>query len=721
MVKDNIEKYIESKIPVIYLKGLEFSNVYRIISSAANNLNIDDIEEFNGALSEIKSKSGDVIKKESNIAEFLKERIEKGKNKKIITLLKDCERDIFDTEVYLLIKNSAEKHIEENDYFNVIIIMSSRIAVPTELLTYINFVEIPAPDENERRVILERYIKEKEIEITNKNINSYIFEFRGMEKFQILKLLNMIYSGTSQPKEKIILEERENMIKKSEVLELITSNNSINEVGGAENIKEWFRKKEKIFHDIKKAKEFGVEIPKGILFSGIHGCGKTLLVKGAANLFGMQIIRLDMVKFIGGESWNSELKLVEALKTVEKVAPCILWIDDIENSFRGLWISLKEEEIIMRVFSRLLAWLKDRKENVFTIATVNDLEILPVEFIKRGSFDECFFMDLPNEEERKEIFEVELRKKKKYNDRIGMYEIAKASEGMSGSEIEKAINIAIEENFIKKIEELDTRDLLKALDTISKYSENNVEKVNKIREIAKKINSIKANGIERIDSKYSENFVVVESGVVIYEDVKLEIKQDFYISKYLVSQKEYETLMGINPSYFKGERFPVEQVTWYDAVLFCNEKSQKEGFEPYYKISNIERELKNVVRADVEELGGKGYRLPTAEEWEYAARGGVKSKGYKYSGSDDIDEVAWYYGDAGSVSHEIGVKLSNEMGIYDMSGNVCEWTNSNYNKNKIFRGGSWYDSLTQCELKEWTHSEAGFWYIYVGFRIARSK
>jgi ATP-dependent 26S proteasome regulatory subunit len=719
MVKDNIEKYIESKIPVIYIKGMEFSNIYKIINSVANNLTITDIEEYNGAVSEIKKNNE--IKKNAEINEFLKDRIEKGKTQKIITILKDCEKEIFESSTYLLIKNSAEKHIEEKEFFNLILIMSSRVAVPSELLTYINFVEIPAPDEKERKKIIEEYKNEKSIIIDKKSIEKLTYELRGMEKFQILKLLNLINSDTGQSIEQIIFEERENMIKKSEVLELINSTADINEVGGAENIKEWLRKKSKIYHELDKAREFGVEIPKGILLSGIHGCGKSLLVKGTGKLFDLQVIRLDMVKFIGGESWNSELKLVEALKIVERVSPCVLWIDDIENSFRGLWISLKEEEIIMRVFSRLIGWLKERKENIFTIATVNDLEILPVEFIKRGSFDECFFMDLPDEKERKEIFELILKKKNKFNERIGMNEISQKSEGMSGSEIEKAVNNAIEESFIKETEDIDTRDILKSLSMISKYSEMNKEKVNKIIEISKRINSIKANGIEKSNTKYSEKFALVESGIIISEEIKIELLYDFYMAKYQITQKEFEMIMGFNPSYFKGDDLPVEQLSWYDAVLFCNMKSIKEGLKPFYKISDIKKEFNNIISAVVEEEGGNGYRLPTSEEWEFAARGGIKSKKYKYSGSNDIDEVAWYYGDSGSISHEVGVKLSNELGIYDMSGNVWEWTNTGYGTNRVFRGGSWYDSFTHCEINTWNDSEPGFWFIYVGFRVARNK
>lgn len=170
----------------------------------------------------------------------------------------------------------------------------------------------------------------------------------------------------------------------------------------------------------------------------------------------------------------------------------------------------------------------------------------------------------------------------------------------------------------------------------------------------------------------------------------------FYIGKYEVTQKEWLEVMGSNPSNFKGDDLPVEQVSWYDAVDYCNKRSVKEGFTPCYSGSGTSISCN---------WNANGYRLPTEAEWEFAARGGTKSKGYTYSGSNDIGSVAWYDNNSGRNTHSVGRKSPNELGIYDMSGNVWEWcwdwygtysgtsqnnpTGSTSGSCRVLRGGSW--------------------------------
>jgi len=203
---------------------------------------------------------------------------------------------------------------------------------------------------------------------------------------------------------------------------------------------------------------------------------------------------------------------------------------------------------------------------------------------------------------------------------------------------------------------------------------------------------------------------------------------DFYIGKYEVTQKEWTEIMGKNLSNWKGDNLPVEKVSWYDAVKFCNKKSDKEGLTRCYSGSGTNTKCN---------FSANGYRLPTEAEWEYSARGGNKSKGYKYSGSHNIGSVAWYNDNSGRKTHKVGTKQPNELGIYDMSGNVREWCNDWYESyssssqtnprgassgsDRVLRGGSWdsYASCCRVAFRYYSYPDRSDYLI--GFRLSRSS
>jgi hypothetical protein len=223
-----------------------------------------------------------------------------------------------------------------------------------------------------------------------------------------------------------------------------------------------------------------------------------------------------------------------------------------------------------------------------------------------------------------------------------------------------------------------------------------------------------------------ENFVFVAGGTVAGITVS-----DFYLDKYQLTQAGYQAVMGTNPSYFGGNpNHPVEQVSWFKAIEYCNRRSLQEGLTPCYSYSTYgtnpdnwpsgwNTSNANAVNVSCD-FSAIGYRLPRESEWEYASRGGLQTHGYTYSGSNDINAVAWYTSNSGSTTHSVGGKLANELGLYDMSGNVWEWCWEIYSGSyRVFRGGSWNYSANGCAVSIRFGSYATNGYNHVGFRVCR--
>jgi len=255
--------------------------------------------------------------------------------------------------------------------------------------------------------------------------------------------------------------------------------------------------------------------------------------------------------------------------------------------------------------------------------------------------------------------------------------------------------------------------------------------------------------------KVPDNFLLVKGGTFINTKSNLHGKgatiPDFYIGKYEVTQKEWIEIMESNPSKFKGDNLPVEMVSWYDAVEYCNKRSIKEGLKPYYTIDKNKQDTAN--KNDNDSIkwtvsvnaGANGYRLPTEAEWEYAAGGAQFSKSFTYSGSNNIENVAWYWRNSGDTilsgtwlwstieknhgkTKSVGIKMPNELGLYDMSGNVREWCEDWYEDwemksgfVRVWRGGGWMGADFSCESSFRGNYEANGKGPDQGFRVCRSN
>lgn len=288
----------------------------------------------------------------------------------------------------------------------------------------------------------------------------------------------------------VIYEEKNQVVRKTGVLEFVKSDLRIDDIGGLENLKNWLIRRNNTWQE--KAKKYNLPAPKGVLITGVPGCGKSLTAKAMSTIWGLPLLKLDMGKIFGGIVGSSEENMRKAIATAEAVSPSILWVDEIEKGFAGTQ-SDGDSGTSARVFGTFLTWMQDKTAPVFVIATSNDISRLPAELLRKGRFDEIFFVDLPTTREREKIFQVHL-KKRTANTEIAhnvsadgdvCTELAAASEGFSGAEIEQAVISALYDAFYAD-RGLSRTDLLRSIRDTVPLSVTQREQLTSLRAWAEK-------------------------------------------------------------------------------------------------------------------------------------------------------------------------------------------------------------------------------------------
>ncbi len=260
-----------------------------------------------------------------------------------------------------------------------------------------------------------------------------------------------------------VTAEKQQIIRKSGLLEFYASNEQLGSVGGLVVLKEWLRKRVRAFG--AEARAFGLPEPKGILLVGVQGCGKSLVAKSVANSWRLPLLRLDVGRLFQSLVGSSEENLRTAIRVAESIAPVVLWVDEIEKGFSGVGSSnVSDAGTAARVFGSFITWLQEKKAPVFVIATANDVTQLPPELVRKGRFDEIFFVDLPDASERRDIWSIHLGKRNRDPEAFDLHTLAMASDGLSGAEIEQAIIAALYDAFDQG-RPLSMGDLLEVLQT----------------------------------------------------------------------------------------------------------------------------------------------------------------------------------------------------------------------------------------------------------------
>lgn len=280
-----------------------------------------------------------------------------------------------------------------------------------------------------------------------------------------------------------ILEEKKQIIRKSGLLEYYEQTEDVHDIGGLEVLKEWLAKRRHAFS--ARAREFGLPLPKGILLIGVPGTGKSLTAKAVGRLWEMPLLRLDVGKIFAGLVGSSEENIRQVIHTAEAIAPAILWIDEIEKGFSGTGSSnMSDGGTTSRVFGSFITWLQEKRSPVFVIATANNVTQLPPELLRKGRFDEIFFCDLPAADERKQIFDIHLRKKHRDPSAFELDRLVGATGDFSGAEVEQAVVAALYDAFDAD-QDLTTDGLLAALGDIVPLAVTMREQIEGMREWAR--------------------------------------------------------------------------------------------------------------------------------------------------------------------------------------------------------------------------------------------
>lgn len=377
-----------------------------------------------------------------------------------------------------------------------IVFLSPKLAIPCEMEKEISVIDFDLPTEQEIEGLLVGLcngLSPEQITLSQEEIKKLVKASLGLTMQEAENAFCRAIVGLKGLHEgalDIIHDEKNQVVKKTGVLEFVKTDLGIDDIGGLENLKNWLIKRNNTWTE--KSKLYNLPAPKGLLITGVPGCGKSLTAKAMSAIWGLPLLKLDMGRIFGGLVGSSEENMRKAIATAEAVSPSILWVDEIEKGLSGVTKSGGDAGTSTRVFGTFLTWLQEKEKPVFVIATANDISSLPPELLRKGRFDEIFFVDLPTASERQKIFKVHIQKKIKNSpisheitvDDEVIKKLADISEGFTGSEIEQVVVSAMFEAFYQD-RGLKQEDVQKAITETVPLSQTQAEQVKAIREWAK--------------------------------------------------------------------------------------------------------------------------------------------------------------------------------------------------------------------------------------------
>ncbi len=376
--------------------------------------------------------------------------------------------------------------------YTTVLLLSPVLTIPIELEKDITVLDIPLPSFEDLFQLLKEIVAvvrqghRARVDLTREQAEQIVKAAQGLTLSEAENAFaKAVAADGVLDKDDIllVLEEKRQVIRKSGLLEFISVGQSLGTVGGLDSLKAWLKARSQAFGE--PARAYGLPAPKGLLMLGVQGCGKSLTAKSIAAEWSLPLLRLDMGRIFSGLVGSSEENLRRAIRVAESVAPAVLWVDEIEKGLSGVASSGSTDSgVTARVFGALLTWLQEKTSPVFVVATANRVEALPPELLRKGRFDEIFFIDLPAAPERQEIFRIHLAQRHRDPAAFDLEDLARRSEGFSGAEIEQAVLAGMYEAFSAGTE-LALPHVQRALAETFPLSATLGEEIGRLREWAK--------------------------------------------------------------------------------------------------------------------------------------------------------------------------------------------------------------------------------------------
>lgn len=513
---ESLDQAFKARLPLLYVETSEEVRVLAQIRAAAKKLrNPRRVWSWNSAIGLIDPDEA-VVPNTTHPVHALDHA------------LRQTENDVFafcDLHAYFgtdqrpgepaIIRKVRETALEfrHGDAARTLMVVAPVRVIPPELDKSVHLLDFPLPGRTELRGLLDTMIRENAsgsgritVSASEEHLEDLVQAALGLTMAEAENAFAraMVNDGDlGQDDVEVVLEEKQQTVRKSGLLDFVGAELDLDSVGGLNNLKRWLSRRDGSW--LPAARSFGLPSPKGVLITGVPGCGKSLTAKAVAASWQLPLLRLDVGRIFSGLVGSSEQNLRTAIATAEAVAPCLLWVDEIEKGFANT-TGAGDSGTAARVFGTFLTWLQEKKAPVFVVATANNIDALPPEFLRKGRFDEIFFVDLPTTVERRAIWSIQLVQRAAAknglaaitDDDAAIEELVAASEGYSGAEIEQAVVSALYEAFADG-RAVTVPDLREAVEGMIPLAVTQAERIQAVRDWAA-LRAVQATGREDLDA-----------------------------------------------------------------------------------------------------------------------------------------------------------------------------------------------------------------------------